>query len=67
MKNYLKNYGWILGALFCTLLWGAATPTIKFGYESFPVDTSVPYNIILFAGIRFAEQVSLPYFCEASC
>lgn len=54
MKNYLKNYGWILGALFCTLLWGAATPTIKFGYEFFPVDTSVPYNIILFAGIRFA-------------
>jgi drug/metabolite transporter (DMT)-like permease len=53
MKNFFKNYGWILGALFCTMLWGAATPTIKLGYELFPVDTSVPYNIILFAGIRF--------------
>lgn len=53
MKNFFKNHGWILGALFCTVLWGAATPTIKLGYELFPVDTSVPYNIILFAGIRF--------------
>jgi drug/metabolite transporter (DMT)-like permease len=53
MKHFFKNHGWILGALLCTMLWGAATPTIKFGYELFPVDTSVPYNIILFAGIRF--------------
>ncbi len=53
MKNFFKNHGWILGALLCTMLWGAASPTIKFGYKLFPVDTSVPYNIILFAGIRF--------------
>jgi len=53
MKYFFKNHGWILGALLCTMLWGAASPTIKFGYELFPVDTSAPYNIILFAGIRF--------------
>jgi drug/metabolite transporter (DMT)-like permease len=51
--NVLKEYAWILAALFCTVLWGTASPTIKLGYAIFPVDTSESFNIILFAGIRF--------------
>lgn len=53
MKEFLKKYLWILAALFCTMLWGLASPTIKLGYQLFPVDTSDAFNIILFAGIRF--------------
>jgi len=53
MKEFIKKYLWILAALFCTMLWGLASPTIKLGYQLFPVDTSNPFNIILFAGIRF--------------
>ncbi len=51
--NILEEYAWTLAALFCPILWGAALPAIKIGYDLFSVDTSNPYNIILFAGIRF--------------
>ncbi|NLM01498.1 MAG: DMT family transporter [Treponema sp.] len=51
--SFLKKYAWILAALFCTMLWGTASSTIKIGYKLFPVDTSNSFNIILFAGIRF--------------
>ncbi len=52
-SNVLKEYSWILAALFCTVLWGTASSAIKLGYAVFPVDTSEPFNVILFAGIRF--------------
>ena len=39
-------------ALFCTLLWGSATPFIKIGYSLLLPDRDVP-STILFAGIRF--------------
>lgn len=44
---------WMLAAIFCTMLWGSATPMIKLGYAAFQMDTSNAFNIILFAGIRF--------------
>ncbi len=53
MMKFIKKHLWILGALFCTMLWGAASPTIKLGYQLFKVDTAGTFNIILFAGIRF--------------
>lgn len=53
MLKFIKKYLWVLAALFCTMLWGAASPFIKLGYQFFAVDTSNTYNIILFAGIRF--------------
>ncbi len=53
MIKFIKKYIWILAALFCTTLWGLASPAIKLGYRLFTVDTSGIFNIILFAGIRF--------------
>lgn len=39
-------------ALFCTALWGSATPFIKIGYSLMLPHSGVP-STILFAGIRF--------------
>ncbi len=49
----VKQYSWVLAAIFCTMLWGSASPMIKMGYQYFQMDTSNVFNIILFAGVRF--------------
>ncbi|MBE7042395.1 MAG: DMT family transporter [Ruminococcaceae bacterium] len=41
----------VIAALFCTALWGSATPFIKTGYLCLKVE-GIP-SIMLFAGIRF--------------
>jgi len=40
-------------ALICCALWGSACPFIKIGYSLFKIDSSIPQNLILFAGMRF--------------
>ncbi|NLF20886.1 MAG: DMT family transporter [Clostridiaceae bacterium] len=52
-KKQQKLYIGILAAIFCTMLWGSASPFIKLGYDFFEMDTSNVYNILLFAGVRF--------------
>lgn len=52
-NSKFSKHAWILAAIFCTMLWGSATPMIKLGYEAFQIDTSNAYNVILFAGLRF--------------
>lgn len=52
-QSFLKSYGWILAAIFCTMLWGSASPAIKIGYELFQMDTSNVFNVFIFAGLRF--------------
>ncbi len=41
-------------AIFCTALWGSATPAIKIGYEILNVATTDIATKMLFAGVRFA-------------
>ncbi len=41
-------------AVFCTILWGSAFPTIKLGYELFNVPQHDVPSILAFAGSRFA-------------
>ena len=43
-----------LPAIFCTILWGSAFPTIKIGYQLFNIEADDIFKKILFAGIRFA-------------
>jgi len=40
-------------AVFCTLLWGSATPCIKIGYPLFGIENGTPFDRIFFAGLRF--------------
>lgn len=40
-------------ALFCCLLWGSASPSIKIGYELFQIAADDTPSRILFAGVRF--------------
>ncbi|MEA4972520.1 MAG: DMT family transporter [Candidatus Metalachnospira sp.] len=40
-------------ALICCALWASAFPCIKIGYRLFKIDSSMPQNVILFAGMRF--------------
>lgn len=40
-------------AVFCTILWGSAFPTIKLGYELFHVPQHDVPSILAFAGSRF--------------
>lgn len=40
-------------AIFCTALWGSATPAIKIGYEILAVDSTDLGAKMVFAGLRF--------------
>ncbi|MDY0288434.1 MAG: DMT family transporter [Sphaerochaeta sp.] len=52
-RNFFENPKTaVLVAIFCTLLWGTAFPTIKVGYELFAIGDSASSKL-LFAGIRF--------------
>ncbi len=53
-KNKILSNPWVVCvlALFCTALWGSATPFIKIGYELILPEKNVA-STILFAGIRF--------------
>lgn len=50
---YRKPLHIVLLALCATLLWGSAYPSVKLGYAAFQVDTSLPANLMVFAGTRF--------------
>lgn len=55
-KKHFLQKTWVVAllALLCCVLWGSATPSIKFGYELFGITESGDYiSKILFAGIRF--------------
>ncbi len=52
-QTALRNHLWVLTAIFCTMLWGSASPVIKLGYEYFNLSGDDIYSILLFAGIRF--------------
>ena len=43
----------IILALLTMLLWGSLFPVVKMAYKGFAIDSSVPANLLLFAGIRF--------------
>lgn len=43
----------ILLAIFCTMLWGTAYPSVKIGYELFMIDATDSFGKLLFAGLRF--------------
>ncbi len=49
-----RSYIWVPVAIFCTMLWGSAFPSVKLGYELFNVDKENTFSILLFAGSRFA-------------
>ncbi len=53
-KNKMLSNPFIVAALalFCTALWGSATPFIKIGYELILPEKNVA-STILFAGVRF--------------
>ncbi|MBQ3110548.1 MAG: DMT family transporter [Clostridia bacterium] len=53
-KHFLQKT-WVVAllAIFCCLLWGSATPSIKKGYEIFGIAGNDYMSTILFAGIRF--------------
>ncbi len=53
-KNKMLSNPFIVAALalFCTALWGSATPFIKLGYELILPEKNVA-STILFAGVRF--------------
>ncbi len=51
-KSRLRSYSWLIVVLFCTMLWGSASPAIKLGYDVFRIDTSNTFNILIFAGVR---------------
>lgn len=40
-------------AVFCCLLWGSATPSIKSGYKLFQIASEDTMSQMLFAGVRF--------------
>jgi len=40
-------------SLVCCALWSSAYPCIKIGFRLFRIDSSIPQNLILFAGMRF--------------
>ena len=50
--NESKKGGIFLPALFCTLLWGSAFPTVKMGYELFGIGDDIASKMF-FAGWRF--------------
>lgn len=41
-------------AIFCTALWGSATPAIKIGYEILQIDATDIATKMVFAGVRFS-------------
>jgi len=49
----------ILATLFCCFLWGSAFPAVAVAYELLEVNLEDPFQIILFAGIRFMIASSL--------
>lgn len=53
-KNPLTNIliVGVLAILSCSL-WGSSYPCIKIGCRLFRIDSSIPQNLILFAGMRF--------------
>lgn len=48
-----RKTGVILPALLVMALWGSLFPMVKLGYGLCGVDTALPADILLFAGIRF--------------
>ncbi len=54
-KKHFLQKTWVVAllAIFCCLLWGSATPSIKKGYEIFGIAGNDYMSTILFAGIRF--------------
>lgn len=53
-KSSLTNI-WAVSvlAIACCALWSSAYPCIKIGCGLFRIDSSIPQNLILFAGMRF--------------
>ena len=53
-KSIFSNI-WVvfLGAMFCSFLWGSATPAIKIGYALFSIAPENTAAVVLFAGVRF--------------
>jgi len=59
-QSLLKKRGIIiLATLFCCFLWGSAFPAVAAGYEMLDVNLEDPFQIMLFAGIRFMIASSL--------
>lgn len=52
MGNQKSAGGILLPAIFCTLLWGSAFPSVKSGYALFGIGDD-PFNKLYFAGWRF--------------
>lgn len=53
-KSLLTNkFCVFLLAVFCCLLWGSATPSIKTGYKLFQIASEDTMSQMLFAGVRF--------------
>ena len=46
-----KKWFAVIGAIFCTLLWGTAYPVIKYAYAVFQINTTA--DKLVFAGARF--------------
>lgn len=54
-RSFLTNRWCVcLLAVFCCLLWGSATPSIKTGYKLFQIASEDTMSQMLFAGVRFA-------------
>lgn len=49
-RNLWKLY---ILAVICTMLWGSAIPTIKFGYDVFNIAPAATADKLVFAGVRF--------------
>lgn len=53
-KNFFqKNINIVICCIFCTALWGSASPCVKLGYELFNISVDDIFSKILFAGWRF--------------